>query len=142
MSYKRGALAAVGCIVLQIPYGVSCDSEEAGAVGTVLSRVIPSDESVTFDGYSDHWWWDNAAHVLGGYAVGTVLSRVCSDERRAMQAFFAVTGVWEAFEYHTDERPWHTDENDDMVWTFDHAMEDTALDTVAGAAGAWLAIRS
>lgn len=141
MSLRKGAMAAVGCIALQIPYAVAGDPEEVGAVGQVLTSAVPVEVESDYDGYSDHWWWDNLAHVLAGYAVGTALSVVLSDEERVLKAFLVIIGAWEAFEYASGERPWHTDESGEMVFEFDHAMEDTALDTLAGAAGAYLAAR-
>lgn len=140
MSLKKAIGAAAGCVAMQIPYASSVqDPEEIGAVGMILNTAMPIEADMDFDGYSDHWWWDNLAHFLGGYAVGYVLAHALGSRERVLKGFLVVTGAWEIFEYHTNERPWHTDENGNMEWEFDHAMEDTALDTVAGAAGAYAA---
>lgn len=136
----KGLAAGATCVAMQIPYGLSGDSEKAGAFGSVLCDLAPSAD-MEFTGYDDHWWWDNVAHFFGGYAVGTALSLVLRDEERVLKAFLVLTGAWEVFEYATHERPWHVDESGEMLWEFDHAMEDTALDTIVGAAGAYVAAK-
>lgn len=139
MSLRKAALAAAGCIAMQVPYGLSGDPNESGTVGAVVTHAVPADVNTDYDGYSNHWWWDNVAHFLGGYAVGHVLSRALGNRERVLKAFLVITGAWEAVEYLSRERPWHVDGDGEMHWSFDHAMEDTALDTVMGAAGAYLA---
>lgn len=83
--------------------------------------------------YEDHWWWDNTAHFLGGYAVGSVLVDRVDDRMTVLKAFLILTTAWECYEYAIDERPW------DGSMTWDHAVEDTVLDTYMGLTGAFLA---
>lgn len=132
MMKRNIMLAVVGSIGMQIPLVLTGEDE------SVLSRAVPIDIDADYDGYSNHWWWDNMAHFAGGYVVGAVLASVLSSRERVLKAFLVLTGGWEVFERAVGERPWHTDESG-MAWTFDHAMEDTALDTVMGAAGAYTA---
>lgn len=141
MSLLKGAAAGMACVAMQVPYALTGDAESAGAVGSTLMHLVPVEVDVAYDGYDNHWWWDNVAHFFGGYAVGTALSCVFDDRETVLKAFLVVTGAWEVFEYGSRERPWHVDENGDMEWSFDHAMEDTALDTVMGLAGAYAATR-
>lgn len=137
MTLKKVLLAAGGCLAMQLPYAAAGSDDTP--LGSVLDRLIPVNSDVEYTGYDNHWWWDNVAHFLGGYAVGWVLTHLFGSHRRTVAGFLFVTGGWEVFEYASNERPWHTDENGEMVWAWDHAMEDTMLDTVAGAAGAWCA---
>lgn len=83
--------------------------------------------------YKEHWWWDNLAHFTAGYAIGSTLSEMTDDRSTVLQAFLAITTGWEIFEYSIDERPW------DGSMTWDHAMEDTVLDTYMGLTGAYVA---
>lgn len=139
MGILKGALAGVGCIAMQIPYGLAEDPEEVGAVGEILTTAMPLSVATDWDGYSNHWWWDNLAHYLAGYAIGSFLSPYYRDERKVIERFVQIAALWEGFEYVSQERPWHTDENGDMVWEWDHAMEDTVLDTIVGTYGAYVA---
>lgn len=148
MKLKKAALSAIGCVGMQIPYALGDDDGFASAVPVTIE--------IEYDGYSDHWWWDNVAHFLAGYAVGHVLARVFSslsekrlrfslrcdegaNRERVLKAFLLIAGVWETFEYQTGERPWHADESGNYEWSFDHAAEDTTLDTLVGALGAYTA---
>lgn len=88
------------------------------------------------DKFEDHWWWDNVAHFCGGLSVGTVLHEATDDDTGALAGFLLVTTLWEAFEYSVGERPW----DGSMCW--DHAMEDTVLDTVMGFLGAYVAVKA
>lgn len=139
MSLTRAAGAALGSLAMQVPYAASANPDDVGLVGRVLSKTVPLDVETEWDGYSQHWWWDNAAHLLGGYAVGHVLARFLGSRERVLKAFLILTGGLEAVEYASGERPWHTNGDGEMAWNWDHRMEDTALDTVMGAAGAYLA---
>lgn len=87
------------------------------------------------DKFEDHWWYDNLAHVCGGISVGTVVHHYTDDVEASLWTFLGIATLWEAFEYLVGERPW------DGSMTFDHAMEDTLLDTVMGLVGVWLAAR-
>ena len=83
--------------------------------------------------YPQHWWWDNVCHLTAGYAIGSALIELTDDRTTVVKAFLAITTGWEIFEYMIDERPW----DGSMEW--DHAMEDTVLDTYMGLTGAYLA---
>lgn len=85
--------------------------------------------------YQEHWWWDNLAHLGAGFAIGTELGARTDDRSSVLLGFLGLTTAWELFEFRIDERPW----DGSMCW--DHAMEDTVLDTVMGLAGAYLATR-
>lgn len=85
--------------------------------------------------YRSYWWYDNLAHLLAGYAVGAVLSHIADSKREALAEFLAVAVAWECFEYKIGEYPW------DGRACWDHACEDTLLDTIMGLAGVWMACR-
>lgn len=101
---------------------------------TATVAAVVSATMHILDRYEDHWWYDNLSHFCAGYAIGTALSEMEDDKQVVCQRFLVITSLWELFEYSIDERPW-----DDSVEDFDHAMEDTVLDTYMGLTGAFIA---
>lgn len=87
----------------------------------------------TTDRYDQHARWDDACHLLAGYAVGVALSIDGADRPTICRRFLAVTSAWELFEYAIGERPW------DGSCSTRGAVIDTVADTVMGTVGAWLA---
>lgn len=84
--------------------------------------------------YRKHWWFDNVAHFLGGFGIGAIASDgVEDDEMFAVGLAMSMAGFWEVFEYLKGIRPWSGEK------TVDEAAEDTLLDTILVAFGAWLA---
>lgn len=141
MTIKKGALAAVVSIAMQIPFAVSKNGKHAGVVGEKLIKITPVELDTDYNGYDQHWWWDNVSHYLAGYAIGKFFSVFTDDERKILGGFVITATGWEIFEYLSGERPWHTDENGETAWSFDHAAEDTILDTIVGVVGAYIATR-
>lgn len=101
---------------------------------TVIASAIPIAMTAWYR-YEEHWWWDNTAHFAGGYAVGDFVSNFTETRKQTLLAFTGVAACWELFEYCIGERPW----DGSMCW--DHAMEDTLLDTIMGAVGAYYAAK-
>lgn len=87
------------------------------------------------DKFEDHWWYDNVAHLAGGVSVGTAVHNFTGDIKQSLVSFLLIATVWEIFEYLVGERPW----DGSMCW--DHAMEDTVLDTVMGLIGVYIAAK-
>lgn len=83
--------------------------------------------------FEDHWWWDNLSHFMAGYAFGAALADQI-EPRTILIGFLLLATGWEIFEYRINERPW----DGSMDW--DHAMEDTVLDTYMGLSGAYTAM--
>lgn len=141
MRTKKAVIAAIACIAMQIPFVVSKDKENAGVLGSFLMNYIPVELNMNYSGYDEHWWWDNAAHYLAGYSLGALFSTFTDDKETAVKAFVATAVGWEIFEYVSRERPWHINGDGEMDWSFDHAAEDTVLDVIVGAIGAYIAAR-
>jgi len=82
--------------------------------------------------YRHYWWWDNAAHFGAGVTIGGLITTDESSTVRDVGVFLGVAFLWELFEWCHGVWPW-------MSGSSDRAIEDTLLDTLVGAIGAWLA---
>lgn len=83
--------------------------------------------------YERYWWFDNAAHFLGGVTVGGFVATEDSSRLMDLSLTLGVATVWEGFEAWMNVSPW------DGSHDYDDAVEDTILDTVLVLAGALLA---
>lgn len=137
MSLWIGAAALAVNAGMHIPYLFNDPDEIQAGGGSELAMSLVPINSVTYDPFDRHWWWDNMTHVLWGVTLGSVFEALAWP---VLLTFLLVTTAWEIYEYGAKERPWHVDENGDMLWSFDHAAEDTVLDTVMGLAGAYLVL--
>lgn len=83
--------------------------------------------------YRKWWWYDNVAHVLGGFTIGMLAAGGRLPLVRAVGWTLAATLVWEAYEYARGLFPWKEQ------LPFDRSIEDTILDTIFALFGAGVA---
>ena len=84
--------------------------------------------------YRDWWWYDNLAHLAGGVALAGLIR---SEESTKAEDWLLVGGLtlaWEVVEFWHDTYPW------DGTLPKRAAAEDTALDSLLVALGAYLVI--
>jgi len=84
--------------------------------------------------YKSWWWYDNAAHLSAGIALGGLLA---SEESSPVEDLLTVVGlsfVWELAEYGTGTYPWGS--LPDRA-----AAEETTLDVLLVVFGASVSIR-
>jgi len=135
MSLWIGAAALALNAGMHVPYLFNDPATVDAGGGSQLAMSLVPINSVTYDPFARHWWWDNLSHFLWGVTFGAIFMAF---NWPVLPTFLAVTTAWEIYEYGAGERPWHTDRHGEMLWSFDHAAEDTLLDTIMGLAGAYV----
>lgn len=138
MSLTIGAAALGVNALMHVPYMFNDPDTINGGFSKNLIGLVPINK-LTYDPFDRHWWWDNVSHLLWGVSFGALfLSVIGLTYWQAIGASLIVASIWEVYEYVAKERPWHTNQNGDMMWLLDHALEDTLLDTYMMITGVWL----
>lgn len=132
-----GATALALNALLHIPYLFNDpDSRPCGAGSQFLMGLI-NINWLDYDPFDEHWWWDNATHALWGVTFGALLAVNGVSLTDSLWFVLGISIAWEGYEYGAKERPWHVDQNGERLWSFDHAMEDTVLDTLMALIGTY-----
>lgn len=112
MSLWLGAGALAVNVALHVPYLFNDPENIDAGGGSKLAMSLVPINSVDYDPFDAHWWWDNLTHLLWGITLGSVFLHVGWP---VLLTFLMITLAWELYEYGAEERPWHRDENGERI---------------------------